>query len=159
MSRYRRTVRVNAPFDEVWAFHRRVSGLEAVTPGFVNLRVERVVGPDGEEDPGPLEVGSRIELVARPFGVGPRQSWTSRIVELEAGAHDAYFVDVMEDGPFPEWRHAHRLRADGDGTVVHDDVHYRLPGGVLGRAAGPFAVVGFEPMFRYRHRRTRALLE
>ncbi|MFD1526162.1 cyclase, partial [Halolamina salina] len=38
-------------------------------------------------------------------------------------------------------------------------VVYRLPLGGLGRALGPLGVVGFEPMFRYRHRQTKKLLE
>lgn len=150
---------MDAPFDEVWSFYSRVSGLEALTPEFVGLRVERVVGPHGETDRETLEVGTRIELSVRPFGVGPRRSWRSRVVEHEHGERDGYFVDVVEDGPFPEWRHTHRFRAHDGSTVVQDDVRYRLPGGPLGRIAGPFAVVGFEPMFRYRHRRTRELLE
>lgn len=150
---------MEAPFDEVWSFHSRAAGLEAVTPPFVNLRVERVVGPDGEVNTDTLEAGTRVRMSARPFGVGPRRSWTSRIREREVGENDGYFVDVMEEGPFPAWRHTHRFRADGDATIVEDEVRYRLPGGPLGVALGPFAVVGFEPMFRHRHRRTRELLE
>jgi ligand-binding SRPBCC domain-containing protein len=38
-------------------------------------------------------------------------------------------------------------------------VEYALPFGALGDAVGPLARVGLEPMFRYRHRRTRELLE
>lgn len=159
MSTYRRRTRVDAPFDEVWSFHSRVTGLEAVTPSFMNLRVERIVGPDGEVDPDVLGTGTRLRMSVRPFGVGPRRPWTSHIREREAGETDGYFVDTMEEGPFPAWRHTHRFRADGDGTIVQDDVRYRLPGGPLGRALGPFAVVGFEPMFRHRHRLTRELLE
>jgi len=66
---------------------------------------------------------------------------------------------VMRDGPFEHWAHTHRFVADGEETVLTDSVEYELPLGALGRALGPLAVVGFEPMFRYRHRRTKALLE
>jgi ligand-binding SRPBCC domain-containing protein len=123
----------------------------------MNLRVEAVRGPDGEEDPVVLDVGTQIRLSTRPFGVGPRQSFVSRIVEREEGEGTARFVDDMVDGPFSEWRHTHRFFADGDETVVEDDVEYAFPlgDGVL----GPLSVVGFEPMFRYRHRKTRELLE
>ena len=159
MRSYRRRTRVAAPFDEVWSFHSRVSGLEALTPEFVGLRVESVVGPDGERDPEVLGVGTRIRMSVRPFGVGPRQSWTSRIVEREESEGAAHFRDEMEDGPFPEWRHTHRFYSDDDGTVIVDHVEYRLPGGPLGEAAGPLAVVGFDPMFRHRHRKTGELFE
>ncbi|MWG36413.1 SRPBCC family protein [Halomarina oriensis] len=156
MPTYRRQTRVRAPFDEVWEFHSGVAGLEALTPAFMNLRVDDVVGPDDERDPEVLETGSRIHASVRPFGVGPRQRWVSVIVEREEGDGVAYFVDEMEDGPFPHWRHTHRFYADGEETVVEDEVEYELP--VVG-TVGPLGDVGFEPMFRYRHRRTRELLE
>jgi len=161
MSTYRRRVRVAAPFDEVWAFHSDIAGLEALTPGFMNLRVERVVGPDGETDPETLVAGTEIGMSARPFGVGPRQSWISRIDERdeEIDAGRARFVDTMEGGPFPMWRHTHRFYEHGDSTVVDDEVRYELPGGSLGRTASPLGWLGFEPMFRYRHRKTREVLE
>ncbi|MFB9823414.1 SRPBCC family protein [Halobaculum roseum] len=161
MATYRRRVRVAAPFDEVWEFHSDIGGLEALTPGFMNLRVERVVGPDGEESPEVLTAGTAIEMSARPFGVGPRQSWTSRIEEREADPEvgRARFVDTMDGGPFPTWRHTHRFYESGEETVVDDEVRYELPGGSLGRTVSPLGWPGFEAMFRYRHRKTRELLE
>ena len=156
MPTYRRQTRVRAPFEEVWTFHSRIEGLEALTPAFMNFRVEEVIGPDGESGSGIMEVGSRAYSSVRPFGVGPRQNWVSVVVEREEGDGVAYFVDEMEEGPFPHWRHTHRFYADGDETVVEDDVAYRLP--VVG-SVGPLGDVGFEPMFRYRHRKTRELLE
>jgi ligand-binding SRPBCC domain-containing protein len=125
----------------------------------MGLSVEAVRGPDGEPDPEVLEVGSRIRMAMRPFGAGPPQRWTSRIVARDESAGSAVFRDDMVDGPFDEWVHTHRFFADGGETIVEDSVEYELPFGPLGRALGPFAVVGFEPMFRYRHRRTKELLE
>lgn len=159
MATYTRETRVHAPLSDVWAFHSDERGLVALTPGWMHLDVERVLGPDGERDPGVLEEGARVEASMRPFGVGPRQSWISVIVERGESAESAHFVDTMEDGPFPEWRHTHRFFADGEDTIVSDRVEYRLPGGRVGGAASPLAVVGLEPMFRYRHRRTKQLLE
>ncbi|WP_254537798.1 SRPBCC family protein [Halomarina litorea] len=159
MPTYQRRTRVRAPFDEVWDFHSRISGLEALTPPFMNLRVEEVVGPDGERDPGVMEAGTRAYSSIRPFGVGPRQRWVSHIVEREEWDGSAYFADEMEEGPFPHWRHTHAFEEDGDGTILDDHVEYRLPFGPVGSVAGLFGDVGFEPMFRYRHRKTRELLE
>lgn len=159
MAVYQRRTRVAAPIDEVWDFHSRVSGLEALTPGWMNLRIEAVVGPDGEPDPEILEMGSRIDASLRPFGVGPRQRWTSVITERERGDGTASFRDEMEGGPFRRWEHTHRFFADGSETVVDDRVVYALPFGPVGEVASSLARVGFEPMFRYRHRRTRELLE
>jgi len=159
MTVYQRRTRVAAPLDAVWDFHSRVAGLEALTPGWLNLRIEAVRGPDGESDPEILEAGSRIDASLRPFGIGPRQRWTSVITERERDGAAAYFRDEMEGGPFRRWEHTHRFFADGEETVVDDRVVYALPFGPVGEVAASLARVGFEPMFRYRHRRTKALLE
>jgi ligand-binding SRPBCC domain-containing protein len=159
MPTYTRQTRVAAPLESVWDFHSGITGLEALTPGWMNLRVEAVRGPDGEPDPAVLTAGTRVRLSVRPFGVGPRQRWTSRIVVRERDEARASFRDVMEDGPFRRWEHTHSFFADDGATVVSDRIEYELPFGAVGRALGPTARVGFEPMFRYRHRRTRELLE
>jgi len=159
MQTYERSVRVAAPLDDVWDFHSTEEGLVALTPGWMNIRIDAVRGPDGEPDPEVLEAGSVVESSVRPFGVGPRQSWDSDIVAREHQGGAAYFRDVMSDGPFREWTHTHMFYADDGATVLRDRVEYALPLGGLGEAVGPLARVGLEPMFRYRHRQTRELLE
>jgi ligand-binding SRPBCC domain-containing protein len=159
MSVYERETRIHVPFEEVWDFHSRAEGLEALTPSFMNLRVERILGPSDERDPDQLEEGSRIDATVRPFGVGPRQGWTSAIVEREEHDSAAVFVDEMKDGPFPSWQHTHSFYADGPETLIRDHVEYELPFGSLGRIASQFGSVGFEPMFRYRHWKTGRVLE
>jgi ligand-binding SRPBCC domain-containing protein len=159
MPTYERSTRVAAPFDAVWEFHSDEQGLIALTPGWMNLEVESVYGPEGDPDPAVLEAGSVVESSVRPFGVGPEQHWVSEITARERSDGSAYFRDVMTEGPFRHWVHTHLFYADGDGTIVRDRVEYRLPLGRLGDALGPLATVGFDPMFRYRHRRTRELLE
>lgn len=159
MAIYERSTHVDAPLEEVWAFHSRGSGLEALTPDWLHLRIEEATGPDGEPDPDVLEAGSTIVSSVRPFGIGPRQRWTSVIVDRREDEDHALFRDEMVDGPFAAWEHTHRFSADDGGTLVHDRVEYELVDGQVGRLFNPFAVVGFEPMFRFRHRRTRELLE
>lgn len=158
MARYERASLLDAPLDDVWAFHSRVEGLTAVTPDWMGMQVESVVGPDGEADPEVLAAGSEVTLSVRPFGVGPRQSWTSRIVERERTDDEAFFVDRMVNGPFARWEHTHRFTPTEGGTRLHDRVDWALPGGPLGRLAAHVGVVGLAPMFRHRHRATRSLL-
>ncbi|MFC4544459.1 SRPBCC family protein [Halosolutus amylolyticus] len=163
MPSYERETTVQAPLEDVWEFHSRVNGLEAVTPAWMGLRVERVIGPDGEPDPELLEAGSEIDLSMRPFGVGPRQHWTSIITERERTDGSAYFRDEMVHGPFGRWVHTHSFYAAGEETVVRDHVDYELPlvqrlGG-LADATAPFSQAGFEAMFRNRHRATKAHFE
>lgn len=159
MPTYHRETWVAAPLEEVWDFSVQVDGLEQVTPGFMNLRVESVTGPDGEPGPEELTEGTRIEASVHPFGLGPRQSWVSRITERERDDERAHFRDEMVEGPVPYWEHTHSFYAEGDETLVSDRVAYRLPFGGLGEQLAEFADLGFEPLFQYRHRRTRELLE
>ena len=159
MQTYRRTIRIPASIDEVWAFHSTIDGLQRLTPEWMNLRIDGVEGPEEATDPELLVEGSQIRMSIRPFGVGPRQRWTSRITDRTPDgdasvAKSAQFVDEMEGGPFRTWEHTHAFYADGDQTLLVDTVNYRLPLGSLGDIAGPFAKVGFEGMFRDRHRRT-----
>jgi ligand-binding SRPBCC domain-containing protein len=156
---YQRRTRVAAPLERVWEFHSDISGLEALTPSWMNLEILEVRGPDGRAGPEELVAGTEIEMSMRPFGVGPRQQWVSRILARETTETTAWFRDDMSDGPFDEWLHTHRFVADGDETIIDDRVEYKLPYGPLGKVAGVFGGIGFEPMFRERHRRTKELLE
>jgi ligand-binding SRPBCC domain-containing protein len=160
MPTYERETRVRAPLEDLWEFHSTVEGLVALTPDWMRMRVEALHGPDGDslDREAVLAAGARVTLSVRPFGVGPRQSWTSLIRTREREEGAAVFRDEMVDGPFSRWVHTHAFYADDGETLLRDTVEYELPLGALGRAVGPLAVVGFEPMFRDRHRRTRRLL-
>lgn len=163
MATYERSALVRAPFADVWDFHSRIAGLEALTPDWLDLEVEDVRGPDGDPDPDEMVVDSTVVASVRPLGIGPRQRTTTRIVERERtdgdGQETGYFVDEMTGGPFARWRHTHRFRAVAGGTRVTDHVSYDLAGGTVGRVASPLAIVGFALMFRQRHRRTKAIME
>jgi len=159
MATYRRRTRIRAPLADVWAFHAKIDGLEALTPGWMGLAVEGVRGPDGESDPAELLAGSEIEMASQPFGVAPPTRWLSRITDRESGEGYRMFRDDMLGGPFELWIHTHEFYGDGDETVMIDTVEYELPAGPAGPLVDRLAVVGFEPMFRYRHRRTKELLE
>lgn len=159
MDTYARSVRVEAPLETVWDFHSTVDGLLALTPEWMHLEIESVHGPEGEPDPGVLEPGSIIVSSVQPFGIGSRQQWTSEIVSRDRGGGSASFQDTMTEGPFESWTHTHLFYSDGDETIIRDEIEYELPFGAVGRAVGPLAYVGFEPMFRHRHEQTKKLLE
>ncbi|MFW6320211.1 MAG: SRPBCC family protein [Halohasta sp.] len=160
MATYRRRTRVRAPLEEVWAFHSDTDGLEALTPGWMGLKVESVRGPDGEPDPAELVEGTEIAMSSTPFGFLPESRWLSRIVDRREGEGYRMFRDDMLGGPFALWIHTHEFYGDGNETVLIDTVEYELPvGGPLSDRLDSAAVVGFEPMFRYRHRKTKAILE
>ena len=150
---YQRQTIVDAPFERVWNFHSGIDGLTAVTPDWMGLNVDSVIG-----DPDDLQAGTRLELSLTPFGLVPGGSWTALITERQIGPESAWFTDEMLDGPFHRWVHTHRFTAVDGRTRLQDRVEYELP--VVHRAqlsgiAHPF----FELVFRGRHRRTTQLLE
>ncbi|MFB6112410.1 MAG: SRPBCC family protein [Halobacteriaceae archaeon] len=159
MPTYERSVRVAAPLERVREFHASTDGLLALTPQVAHLRVDGITGPDGEPDPDGLPVGTRIRLSVRPMGVGPRQTMVSEIVDRWQEPGAAGFVDELVEGPLEEWRHRHLFRRDDDGTLLTDRVTYALGGNWPVRPLEAMARLGLEPVFRYRHRKTRRLLE
>ncbi|MGM0604843.1 MAG: SRPBCC family protein [Halobacteriota archaeon] len=159
MARYTRRVRIEAPLSDVWTFHSTIDGLEALTPEWMDLRIDRVTGPDGSPDPERLRTGTDIAMSIRPFGVGPRQSWTSRISDRDEREGYATFTDEMLGGPFALWVHTHEFYGDRDETVLVDTVDYELPFGAIGAFGTPVSKLGFEAMFRDRHATTKRLLE
>jgi ligand-binding SRPBCC domain-containing protein len=154
MTTYQRTVWIDAPLEQVWAFHSTIAGLQALTPGFLGLRVEAIRG----DTDGTLVEGSEIDLRMRPLGLLPPTAWTSVITDREASSQRCWFIDVMRGGPFDYWQHVHTFEAIDGGTQIDDLVTVRL-GGPLAPLVSPAAVIGLAPMFRYRHRQTRTQLE
>lgn len=132
-----RTV-LDAPVAEVFAYFSRPENLGAMTPGEMSFRI---LG-----EPGPLGAGSRIDYQIR---LGPlRLRWRTRI---EAWEPERRFVDTQERGPYRAWWHEHRLRADGERTVMEDRVLFALPLGPLGWLAHRLAVArALREIFAFR---------
>lgn len=157
MPTYQRTSMIDADFETVWEFYDDVAELELLTPDWLGLDVARAVDPDGQLAPESYLVGTEIHLEMRPFGLLPAAEWVVEIVDREVGDDRATFVDeqVGDRGPYEQWRHTHRFADVGNGTMVHDRIDYRVPGG----GDLPLATPLLAGMLWYRHRKTRALLE
>ncbi len=68
------------------------------------------------------------------FPMGPvKMTWVAEHLGYQPPEK---FEDVMRKGPFSSWHHVHRFIEKDGATVVHDEVDYRLPMGVLGRIFG-----------------------
>ena len=154
MTTYHRSVWVDAPIEQVWAFHSTIDGLRALTPGPLGLQVQAIRGDEN----GTLVQASEIDLQMRPLGVLPTTEWTSIITEREDVGDHRRFTDLMRGGPFDHWQHVHTFEAVDGGTRIDDVVTVRL-GGPLAPLVSPAALIGLVPMFRYRHGQTRMQLE
>lgn len=142
----RTTTRVHRPIAEVFAFFADAENLERITPPELNFRIVT---------PTPLTIvqGTWIDYRLALFRFG--FLWKTRITVWRP-PHE--FVDVQERGPYAQWIHRHTFRAEGDHTVIEDEVRYRLPLPVLGELAYPLVRLQLGRIFRHRERKIRELL-
>jgi len=105
---------------DTFAFFERPGNLPLITPPWLGFRVL---------SPEPLVMARGLALDYRVRVLGVPTRWRSVIAEYDPPDG---FRDVQAIGPYRRWDHAHRFRADADGTAIEDLVVYEPPGGPLG---------------------------
>lgn len=115
----RRSVVIERPRDEVFAFFSDAHNLQRLTPPWLSFEILT---------PGPIEmcVGALIDYRIRFRGMPMK--WRTEITEWDP-PHG--FVDTQIRGPYRRWVHRHRFEERPEGTRVIDEVDYAAPGGVL----------------------------
>jgi ligand-binding SRPBCC domain-containing protein len=138
---------VRAPRDRVFGFFSDPANLDAITPPWLHFRIVDRSTPDIREG---TILTYRLRIRGLPV------TWRSRIEEWRPNDR---FVDVQIQGPYAKWVHVHRFRDDPAGTVIDDEVRYRLPLGWLGHAVGGRMVAAdVQRIFEHRKRRIEELL-
>lgn len=164
------------PTELVFAFFANPANLPRLMPAWQRARIEKaiIVPPPPAPNNSALNdatsalaagAGSQLTLSFRPLPFSPvRLRWQA---EIDSFVWNQHFSDVQLRGPFAHWHHTHRLTPEtrigksGDaipGTLLQDEVQYRLPLGVLGDLTLPLIARQLRSTFEYRHRRTRELL-
>jgi ligand-binding SRPBCC domain-containing protein len=108
--------------EEVFAFYGDATKLEAITPPWLCLSVMT-------RSPIVMGVGTLLEYRLRWRRIPLR--WTTKI---EAWDPPHLFVDTQLRGPYRLWHHTHTFESRASGTLIRDEVRYRLPLGWLGAA-------------------------
>lgn len=134
------------PREETFAFFAEAENLERITPPELRFRIKTPV-------PIRMAEGTRIAYRLGLFGIA--FSWTTLISRWEPGH---CFVDEQIQGPYARWIHTHTFFDAEGGTLVRDEVRYRLPFYPLGEVAHPLVRRQLERIFRYRAARLRQLL-
>lgn len=137
---FRQESEIDAPPEQVFAWHERPGAVEDLTPPWE--RVE-VLGRAKN-----LQIGARVVFKIHS---GPlSQTWVAEHTEYDP---PHLFTDVQRQGPFAHWVHRHRFEPFGKGqTRMIDEVEYALPLGWLGElVAGWFVRAKLQRMFVYRH--------
>lgn len=134
------------PRAEVFDFFAAAENLERITPPELGFEITTPL-------PISMGAGALIDYRLRLFGIPFR--WRTRISRWEPASA---FVDEQISGPYDLWVHTHTFRDATGGTLVGDEVRYRLPFFPFGEIAYPLVRLQVRRIFDYRARRLRELL-
>ncbi|MGW8282960.1 MAG: SRPBCC family protein [Gemmatimonadota bacterium] len=120
MALLRLEMQVDRPVEEVFDFFADAWNLERITPPELRFRILT---------PSPIHMkqGTLIDYRLSLFGV--RVGWRTLISDWTPPFR---FVDEQLQGPYREWVHTHTFARIPGGTLIRDEVMYRLPFGILG---------------------------
>lgn len=105
--------------DELFAFFSDAFQLERITPPWLGFRVTT---------PAPIEIqtGTLIDYRLRLRGIPIR--WRT---EISTWDPPYSFTDRQLKGPYSLWEHFHTFEEVDGGTLVSDEVNYRVIGGAI----------------------------
>ncbi len=134
------------PRAEVFAFFAEAANLQRITPPELGFEILT-------RQPIAMERGTLLDYRLGLFGIPFH--WVTRISHWEP---DIAFVDEQLKGPYAQWIHTHHFEDVAGGTLVTDEVRYRLPFFPVGEVAYPLVRLQLRRIFRYRARRLIQLL-
>lgn len=124
------------PRDRVFAFFAAAENLELLTPHWLQFEILSA-------RPIAMRAGALIDYRIRLHHVPLR--WRT---EIQVWDPPRMFVDSQLRGPYRTWIHTHRFTEHAAGTLVEDDVEFRVLGG---RAIAWFVIRDLRRIFTYRH--------
>jgi len=124
---------------DVFAFFGAAENLRRITPP--ELGFDILTG-----GPIAMSTGTLIDYRLHLWGVPLR--WRTLISKWNPPVE---FVDEQLRGPYAEWVHHHQFTPTATGgTLVEDEVRFRLPFGALGTIGAPFVRRQLRRIFAYR---------
>ena len=98
--------------------------------------------------------GQVIEYTVKPL-LGIPVYWMTEITHIDPLR---FFVDEQRFGPYSLWHHQHHFEVRGNGVLMTDLVHYKIPYWFIGDIANSLLVrKKLEQIFAYRYRKAEEL--
>ena len=139
--RLRQVQFIDMPIEKVFDFFSDAKNLERITPDLLNFRITYQSTPK-------IQDGTIFKYKLKVHGLPVK--WKTQITNWKDNEH---FTDYQEKGPYEVWDHTHSFITCHEGTLMIDDVLYRLPMGYLGELGGLWLVKKDVPeIFDYRAR-------
>jgi hypothetical protein len=125
--------------DSIFSFFSDAKNLEDITPPFLNFHVAKMSTTN-------IQKGTLIDYKLKLKGIPLK--WKTLISEWNPPYK---FVDEQLSGPYTVWHHTHSFEKLGSGTLISDQVRYKLPLGFLGNlVASSFVQSDVEKIFKFR---------
>ena len=132
---------LSLPRERVFPFFADASNLARITPAEMGFEIV-------SQQPNAMQTGTLIDYRIRVWSVPLR--WRTVISRWDPPNE---FVDEQLRGPYAEWVHRHRFSdTEGGGTLMEDEVVFRLPFGRVGAIVAPLVRWQLRRIFEYRHR-------
>ena len=129
------------PIEKVFSFFSKPENLEDITPENLHFTIITPL-------PIIMAVGQIIDYRIRIRGFPIH--WRS---EIDSYDPPYSFVDEQIKGPYSLWYHTHEFIEKNKGTLIYDNVKYKIPFGYLGKIANLLWVArDLDKIFLYRKR-------
>lgn len=131
---------INKSIPEVFEFFADDKNLEKITPPYLNFKI---LGKNTDT----ISEGTLIDYKLKVHGIPLK--WKTLITSYKK---NQTFTDNQLKGPYSKWVHQHDFIPCKHGTLMKDEVVYKVPMGILGRiVAGPFVKKDVTSIFEYRN--------
>ncbi len=121
VNQFESTQFVKKNIKDVFNFFSAAENLETITPPFLCFKVLSKSTPN-------IQKGTIIQYKLKIHHIPVK--WITHITEFEK---NKYFIDSQEKGPYKKWVHRHSFEEIKNGTLIHDQVDYIIPAGILGQ--------------------------
>lgn len=129
----------------VFPFFSKAENLEILTPPWLNFHIQTKSTPE-------IEKGTLIDYSLKIHGVPVK--WRTSIQEWSP---DTSFVDFQLKGPYQKWHHVHTFEDVPGGTLISDEVTFKVPGWVFGKLLLPLVKKDVQTIFSYRQKKIKEL--